>query len=444
MLKIVTYNRLVLIIIHLIIGLLGSVFPIILKPFFLLVIAYAIYDIFKNRNSNEEAFLWSSYIVGAEVFLRMIKATVFYETGKYAVLVFLFLGILINNKKILFSFSYYTYIFLLLIGVFFTEIPYGESIRKAIAFNLSGPIVLGVSALYFYKRKIQINQLFNGFYLMLLPLFSMVIYLYIKTPSIREILFGGSANFTTSGGFGPNQVATAIGLGIFILTVFLVLKVKLTGYVIVDALFLCYFIYRGLLTFSRGGMITGLVAVFSFLFFYVLYKKKSFKLFSKYLLLGSVFLLSIWLYTSNVTGGMLVNRYAGKNAKGIQKQDVSSGRTKIFKMQLESFYDSPIFGIGVGSGKYKRIYSGEEVVAASHNEVSRLIEEHGSIGIVILLILLVQPLLYIFKSNNFQRAFLSAFLLFWFLTICHSAMRIAFPSFIYALSLINIVDQEDG
>ena len=35
-----------------------------------------------------------------------------------------------------------------------------------------------------------------------------------KTPDLKDIVFGGAANFATSGGFGPNQVATAIGLGI--------------------------------------------------------------------------------------------------------------------------------------------------------------------------------------------------------------------------------------
>ena len=55
--------------------------------------------------------------------------------------------------------------------------------------------------------------------------------------------------------------------------------------------------------------------------------------------------IAIWLYTSNITGGMISNRYAGKNAKGIQKKDISAGRGAIFEAQLESFYESPFFGI---------------------------------------------------------------------------------------------------
>ena len=151
----------------------------------------------------------------------------------------------------------------------------------------------------------------------------------------------------------------------------------------------------------------------------------------------------IWLYTSNITGGMIDNRYAGKNSIGVKKKDVSAGRGQIINSQLENFYESPIFGIGVGNGKFKRQESGKHITAASHNEVGRLIEEHGSLGIIALLILLITPLHNMYFSNNYQRAFLGAFYIFWFLTINHSAMRIAFPAFVYGLSLIRIVPDEE-
>jgi O-antigen ligase len=155
-----------------------------------------------------------------------------------------------------------------------------------------------------------------------------------------------------------------------------------------------------------------------------------------------VLFLGVWLYTSNITGGMIANRYAGENASGVMKKDVSAGRGEIINTQLEGFYESPIFGIGVGNGKFKRQESGDKITAASHNEVGRLIEEHGSLGIMALLILLIAPLHNMYFSNNYQRAFLVSFYIFWFLTINHSAMRIAFPAFVYGLSLIRIVPDE--
>jgi O-antigen ligase len=116
----------------------------------------------------------------------------------------------------------------------------------------------------------------------------------------------------------------------------------------------------------------------------------------------------------------------------------------LFKSELDNFYEHPFFGIGVGGSKYDRLEE-EGVVAASHNEVSRLLSEHGMIGLIVLILLIFIPARHILSQPYLARAFLSAFLLFWFLTINHSAMRIAFPAFIYGLSLINITfnEQED-
>ena len=185
-----------------------------------------------------------------------------------------------------------------------------------------------------------------------------------------------------------------------------------------------------------------LANIISFVIFYSLFKKLSLGAFISYTGLTAVFIVSIWLYTSNITGGMLDNRYAGKNASGVQKKDITSGRGAILNEQIKSFTENPL-GIGVGNGKYKRLGAIEKVTATSHNEIGRLIEEHGVIGFIILLLLLLLPLANFWYGNNYQRAFISAFYLFWFLTINHSAMRIAFPGFIYALSLLNIEDEEE-
>ena len=440
MLEKILNNKKLFIVIHIIIGFLGtlSVFP---KFFGIIIVIIPIIIISNTKNIKEEAFLFSSYIVGAEVFLRMTKGLYLYETSKYSVILFLLIGIFIGEFKQRFSLQYLFYILLLLLGIIFTNLPQGESLRNAISFNLSGPIVLGIAAIYFYKRPITKQKLIDSLFFMLLPLFSMITYLYFRTPDINEIVFGGNANFEASGGFGPNQVSTAVGIGIFILGVFILTKQKLTGYLFLDSVFLIYFIYRCLLTFSRGGLITAVIILISFSFFYFIYKKVSFNLFFKYFLIVSFFSLAIWLYTSNITGGMINNRYTGKNAIGVQ-QDISTGREKLFIVQFDSFLDNPL-GIGVGNGKYKRQYSDERVTAASHNEVGRLLEEHGYLGFFILMLLLIVPLFNFFNSSNYQRAFIISFYIFWFLTINHSAMRIALPGFIYALSLIIITDMDE-
>lgn len=441
MLKIISNNKLLFIGVHLLIGFLADKRSLFSMVFALSILSIGLFIIIKEKNRNEEVLLMSSYLVGVEVFLRMIKTGISYELGKYGVLLFLLIGMFVGPIKQKLNIVFVIYLLLLTLGIVFTVVPEGESIRKAVIFNLSGPIVLGVAGFYFYKRPITKEQLFNALFFILLPLFSMISYLYFKTPNLAEIVFNTGSNARLSGGFGPNQVATILGVGIFIVAVFLLLKVKLSGYLILDAFFLLYFTYRGLITFSRGGIITAGAAflVFSMI---IMYHKGSLQNMFKYLLVLLLFSVSIWVYTSNITGGMLDNRYQNKNSQGEAKEDITTGRGDIFLAQLENFYESPIFGIGVGNGKYKRQFEDTGITAASHNELSRLVEEHGLIGVFILIMLLVIPLEHFYNSNNYQRAFTAAFYMFWFLTINHSAMRVVFPSFIYGLSLIRIVNED--
>jgi hypothetical protein len=82
---------------------------------------------------------------------------------------------------------------------------------------------------------------------------------------------------------------------------------------------------------------------------------------------------------------------------------------------------------------------------ASHSEISRLLGEHGMIGLVILFLLIIVPIKNMRHQPNLAIAFLGSFFIFWFLTINHSAMRIAFPGFIYGLSLITLkIDEENS
>ena len=435
-------NKFLFIGIHLFLGFLVTFLPI-AKIYTILIFIVGALIIYTTRNKNEEALYLAGYLVGAEVFIRMTGGTLLYETGKYGLMIFILMGLFMGPSKHKQTVSFIVYIMLLLIGIAFTQVPLGESIRKAIAFNLSGPVTLGIFAVYCYKRPIKISQLNELLFMCLLPTFAMISYIYFRTPNLEEMVFGTLSNFDMSGGFGPNQVATMIGFGAFILAAFLFVRVNLSVYIFLDAIFLAYFIYRGLLTFSRGGMITATIAFIFFAIFMFSFQKVTLVKISKYVFVTLILFLGVWLYTSNVTGGMIDNRYAGENSKGVKKKDITAGRVDIIESQLDNFYESPIFGIGVGNGKYNRLESGKHITAASHNEASRLIEEHGLFGIVALLILLITPLENMYFSNNYQRAFLIAFYVFWFLTINHSAMRIAFPAFVYGLSLIRIIPDDD-
>ncbi len=440
--KLFKNTRFFLVIFHLLLGffLLNQNFA---KLYSIVIVSIGFYHIYKTKNRNQEAVLWSAYLAGSDVLFRMSNGMIFHELHKYAIAAYLIFALLIEKQRKPISPIFLFYILLLLIGISFSDIPYPESIRKAITFNLSGPISLGLIALYFYKREISVKRLLDVLFYLGLPSIAMLSLLYLKTPDLKTIIFGGVANFAASGGFGPNQVSTVLGVGAFVLSVHLFYKKSYSTFIILDVLLIIYLFYRNLLTFSRGGFITAVLALGFFITFFVLAGKNTIKNIIKYAGIIGIVGISIWLYTSDVTGGMIENRYTNKNARGVKKDDVTSGRTGIFESELDGLYENPIFGMGVGSGKYKRL---EEtgMVIASHNEVSRLLGEHGLIGIIILIILFIVPLFNSINQPLFAKAFLGAFFIFWFLTINHSAMRVSFPGFIYGLSLIRIKLNEEN
>ncbi|GAL82686.1 oligosaccharide repeat unit polymerase Wzy [Algibacter lectus] len=65
----------------------------------------------------------------------------------------------------------------------------------------------------------------------------------------------------------------------------------------------------------------------------------------------------------------------------------------LFLLEFEEFRNNPFFGIGVGRAKEIR-FQKTGIHAASHNEVSRIIAEHGMFGVFAFLILLLAPIIF--------------------------------------------------
>lgn len=393
-----------------------------------------------NSKSNQrfpKVLMACAYFMGAEVFLRMTDGAFFYETSKYLVIAFVILGMLFDGFKLK-AMYYLVYILLLLPGIFMAGVAVGytTNIRTAIAFNLSGPVCLGIAALYSYDKSIYFKHLKMVFLAALLPLITTGIYLFLYTPNIRDVVTGTQSNFAASGGFGPNQVATVMGLGMFIMATRFFMDSKSMLVKILNLMLLSLMAYRGIVTFSRGGMITGFLMILFFLVIYYMNSKaKNRAQILKYVsVLGSIFIIT-WFISSFQTMGFIDKRYANQDALGREKEDVTTGRADLVSFELNEFVENPFLGVGVGKIKELRLEK-EGKEAASHNEVSRILSEHGLFGFLAFSILFLTPLFY--RIRNKKNIFFYSCFLFWFLTINHSAMRIAAPAFIYALSLVNV------
>lgn len=433
-----TYIKLLLI--HLGLGLLVYLFEPFSKIYFFMVLAFFGFMVLYKNNKNEEALYAAVYIAGIEVFSRMTDAALTYEFAKYAVMMFLFLGMFYRGINLR-SWPYFLYLLLLVPGILFSAINlnYGTNIGNAIGFNLSGPVTLGVAALYCYQKKISAKRLNELMLMLLLPILTTAFYLYLYTPDIRDVITGTESNFATSGGYGPNQVSTILGLGSFILFARLLL-IRDRTINLIDLGLLAMVMYRAVVTFSRGGVLVAAIcsALLLLVFIYRAPISLKLRLIPRIGVMVAV-IASTWLITTVNTSGLIINRYANQDAAGREDNDLTSGRLLILTEELNAFYENPITGLGIGKAKEYRLEQiGHEV--ASHNEVSRLLSEHGVFGILAFLILLLTPLLDRLKDRS--NILMLPLLAYWFLTINHSSMRIAMPAVVYGLCLLQI--QQNG
>ncbi|MCM8569228.1 O-antigen ligase family protein [Gramella jeungdoensis] len=399
-----------------------------------------VFVILDRKNRGNEALMAAAYIAGGEVFFRQTGAVIFYETGKYAVMIFLLIGMFFKGASSK-TIPYWIYLLILFPGVIVASmtISYDSDFRKLVAFNITGPVCLGISALYCYYKKIKKEDFQRVILMLLMPLIAQTVYLYLYTPSMDEVKISLAGNYAATGGFGPNQISTVLGLGCFLICtrLFTIRNLKIN---LIDISLLILMGYRAVITFSRGGVLTAILCIIAFLIFFY-YKQDAKRMEgTNFRILGMILVFTIvWFFSSIETGGLIGNRYANKNAAGELKEDITTGRVELIETELTAFYRNPVIGIGVGKGReYRQEHLG--IGINTHNEISRLLSEHGILGIFALCILIFVPMVFWFKFKN--NYFFLAFVTFWFMTINHSAMRIALPAFVYGLALLYIVDEK--
>lgn len=437
--KQVTYIGLILL--HIAIGFAIYVFPLLSKIYGLLGVLIGIGIILKTSNKRNEVLYVSAYVVGSEVLLRMTGGNFLNEFSKYGVMLFMLMGIFYSSfsKN---SIPYWIYLLFLVPGIVISTVTLDIStdVRKAITFNIVGPVCLGLCSIYTYRRRISLPELSNVLLAAGLPILSTACYLFFYSPDIKDVVTGTSSNFETSGGFGPNQVSTILGLGFFIFFARMLLNSPNKRYFLINLFFALVITFRAIVTFSRGGVITGAVMIVLLLATLYLLANIQAKLKLNVVIILTVLAgMGVWAYSSLQTSGLIEKRYANQDAAGREKVDRLGGREQIATTELQMFLDNPILGIGVGKNKeYREETTG--IRAASHNELTRMLAEHGSLGVFAILILFFTPL--VLYVDNRQHFYLLSLFIFWFLTINHAAMRLAAPAFIYSLTLLKTYSVE--
>ncbi len=379
--------------------------------------------------SQYRVALAAAYIMGAEVLWRMTDARIFWETAKYAISALFLIGVVrrrgrrINGQAAL-------YLALLTPSVLLTvaELPLGAA-REQISFNLSGPLALALSVLFFTGLTLTESRFQALLLAPLGPLLGVAAIAIRRTLSATAIHFTQESNIVTSGGFGPNQVAAVLGLGAFLALFYILhgrtrlplsLRVMALASVAVLAI-------QSALTLSRGGVVTAGAAAALATVCLVQDRRIRGRLLQ---LAPLLFVAGAFVVTPRLdefTGGALSARF----------RDTSVGsRRELFEAELRVWRDHPVFGAGPGMAKLAREASG--VPAASHTELSRLLAEHGLFGLgALLLLALLAAQRFRQARTPMSRAMVLSMMGWSLLFMAHSAMRLAAPSFLFGLAFVN-------
>lgn len=408
--------------------------------------AIGMYKTVRTRNREGTAHLYAGFIVGAEVYFRMTFCGLPWEFGKIAVMILLLTGMLVERQRRPMPVVFLMYALLLLPGVFVPHWTDMAAFKKEFMFTFFGQVVLVIAAFYFYKRKLDIEQLFRFMRWIMLGVVMTSVLVFLKTPDYTSIHFGSGSNFASSGGFGPNQVAAVLGLGVVLMAIALLLRRPLFVYRFLDMLILFALTVQGFFTFSRGGLMSaGLALLFAVVAAYAASPRKAMlllKITPMKLVLLSVLIIIAFVQTNNVTGGALGKRYFNVDEYGHRiKQDYSTKRLDIVSDDIKTFKRNILTGVGIGGGRAYR--EAETGISAAHVEFSRMLAEHGILGLLALVLMFAFPAYLFFTTKHvLNRFLLVAFTGYGLLTMSHNALRLALPSFLYGMGFIVILVQQ--
>ncbi len=170
-----------------------------------------------RRRAAERVVIVAAYVVGAELVWRGTHARVFWEYGKYVLILLLGLAVL---QRLRGRVEWRGLVFIACMAPSLAVLPYFD--RQEVAFNLSGPVALGLAVLFFSGMTVDRRLLVRLSVVALGPIVGLAFLSTFGTlrADPRTFAIGGKA---TTAGIGPNQVSSVLGLGLFLVFVLLLI-----------------------------------------------------------------------------------------------------------------------------------------------------------------------------------------------------------------------------
>lgn len=137
----------------------------------------------------------------------------------------------------------------------------------------------------------------------------------------------------------------------------------------------------------------------------------------------------IYPRSNEFTSGMIGTRFLDLS---------TTGRAEIMKAEIDLWKSQPILGVGPGRSSY---LLKEELgkTFSAHTEYTRILAEHGILGIIAILILFAMGFKAFDRSfTSFSRVWVAALLIWSTVEMTHAAMRLAAIGFIFGLAFAKV------
>lgn len=410
---------------HVPLGILFARYSLLSTAHSLLAVAVGLFLAIRGDVRSTLMALW--YICVAETLWRMTDGNILWEYGKYAGIV-VALTLALRKRLVSFRQPYHVvYLALLVPSVFAMPSIDFQSIR----FNMSGPLCLAVFMILVQRIKLGVEEIEQTLAATIPPAVAIAAIASYSTLS-ADLGAINQSSYVTSGGFGPNQVSTAIGAGIFAC---LIIARRMRGVRRIGLIVLSlWLITQCMLTFSRGGIwTTGVaLAVFSIGFLRSSESRRG------VLLIAPVIAIVMYKVVVPTLNNLTEDRFSQRFS------DVSStGRYEMMMADLNAFIDYPILGLGPGGSMeaHARVYT----YAASHTEQTRMLAEHGLLGAISLILLNLVVLFRCFdRRQSLESTYLKLSLAAWgFFYMLHAAFRTSLPGLMIAIGTSSPNDHAD-
>lgn len=368
------------------------------------------------------------YIIGAELIWRSTMAGIFYEYGKYSITFLLLLAIL--RYRLFSQTTKWPILYFVLLLPSITLLPFFD--RDMISFFLSGPFQLAIATMFFSSIHLTQVQVKKTLIAIIIPTMGIAFLALYSTLTATNLVFTGESNFITSGGFGPVQVSLQLAFGSLLAFYYAITEKKDRLMVFLMLAIAVWLIAQSIFTFSRSGLYNLGATVFIFFIFYLRYGRQRMRLFW---FSAIIILFVIWVafpYMDEFTTGKLTSRYLDTN---------TTGRTVLVKADLQAFLDNWLFGVGPGQSIKYHIAFGQ--IDSSHTEYTRLLSEHGTLGLVAMLILVgLAAKRFLGKASVNGKSFRILLTVWALLYMLGTTMRTASPGFVFGLGAAWFVFDE--